>query len=591
MKELRYRILFLASWYPNRTNDMLGMFVRRKAEAVSNHCDVAVLFVTIDETLKCKNYEFESGYEKGIFTVRVYYKPVLSGLVKKIFKHARYLKGHYLGLNILKKEWGYYNFVHVNGTNKAGLIAFLLKKIKGTKYVISEYYRPEIRLLNNSTFLSKKVIRNAEFINADSSSTLNYLNKTGYSGDFSIIPEVVEILPQFKSFEKTNIDNINRAIHISNLAEGKNITDIIKAYSHIYNNLNKKNVEFHIVGTGEQKEMLIKLASDLGVLDKCIFFHGFVDEYKKIELLVNSDFHIINSDEDGFSVVTAESILYGIPVIVTKCGGPEDFVSEKVGLLINRRNPKELTDAILYMIDQSKYYNKKDIKKYGSSIFSREVISNQIYQLYKNYITYWKAGNTGSEIRVLPEWNVLDIGSGHQPNRRANVLVERYLSPTIHRTIQKVVHPDDKYLIVADAHFLPFKDKSFDFTIASHIAEHIDDPEKFCLELQRVSKSGYVETPGPLTEFMMPTPSHKWIVDKKNNAVRFRTNNYKKPFSQMFFRIFYLYSEENIKGGLNSSNKLLVMLNFIITKTWKILPKAYTIIRWDKELKAEVIKE
>ena len=33
--------------------------------------------------------------------------------------------------------------------------------------------------------------------------------------------------------------------------------------------------------------------------------------------------------------------------------------------------------------------------------------------------------------------------------------------------------------------------------IASHIAEHVDDPDAFCRELARASKAGYIETPSP----------------------------------------------------------------------------------------------
>ena len=597
MKELRHRILFLASWYPNRTNGVLGVFIRRKAEAVSQHCDVAVLFVTMDESLISNNYEFESGYEQGIFTVRVYFKPVSSGIIKKIYYNIRYLRGHFLGLQILKKDWGKFDLIHVNVVNRAGFIALLLKKLRGIKYVITEHSTPDISFLrgtSNSTripwkFLSKITVKNSEFINVDSKASLEYWKKAGFKGNYGIIRNIVEILPHFMSFNKTNIDNIKRAVHISILIERKNVADIIRSYARIYNDMNIKNIEFHIIGEGVQKEMLMKLAADLSVLDKCIFFHGFVDEYKKIELLVNSDFHILNSDEEGFSVVTAEAILYGVPVISTKCGGPEDFVPENVGLLINRRSPLELTDAILYMIHNSQNYDKKALQEFGKKMFSREVIGYQTYQIYQKHITSWKAGNTGSEIKVLPEWKVIDIGSGHQPNKRANVLVERYLSDTIHRTTQKVLHPPDKYLIVADAHYLPFKDKSFDFAIASHIAEHIDDPVKFCAEIQRVSKGGYIETPGPLTEFLMPTASHKWVVDKMGNKLQFRKNNYTKPFSRIFFRIFYLNSEGYMNDTLFSNNILLKLLNQLITKSWKYIPKAYSIIKWDEEIKIQTV--
>ena len=37
---------------------------------------------------------------------------------------------------------------------------------------------------------------------------------------------------------------------------------------------------------------------------------------------------------------------------------------------------------------------------------------------------------------------------------------------------------------------LTFRDKSFDFVIASHVLEYSADPENFLLELNRVAKVG-----------------------------------------------------------------------------------------------------
>ena len=599
MKELRYRILFLASWYPNRINNVLGIFVKRKAEALSKMCDISVLFVTIDESLKDKDYDIDTISENGVFTVKVYFKPVSTGLIKSIFYNIRYIKAHYLGLKTIRREWGSFDLIHVNVVNRAGFIALLLKKLRGIKYIITEHSTPDIKYLRGesrktripSKFLKKITVKNAEFINVDSSASLEYWKKAGIKGNYGIIQNVVEIMSEYSGYKKPVNDNVKRAVHISILIERKNVADIIRAYSHIYNDLGKKNIEFHIIGIGEQKIFLENLANELKVLNKCVFFHGFVDEKKKIELLVNSDFHIINSDEEGFSVVTAEAILYGIPVIATKCGGPEDFVPEKVGILINRRNIKELTDAILYMIDHSQDYDKNVLREYGKSRFSPEVICRNTYEVYKKYAIQWKAGNTSSDIKILPEWKVLDVGSGHQPNRRANVIIEKYIHETIHRTTQKIVIPVDKNLIVADAHFIPFKNKTFDFVIASHIGEHVDDPIKFCNELQRVAQRGYLETPGPLTEFMMPTKSHKWVVKKSGNKLIFRENKYYKPFSMTFFRIFYLNREGYVENTLFSNNISLKFLNQVLIKVWKFVPLAYTIIQWENEFKTELISE
>lgn len=597
MKDLRFRVLFLASWYPSRADKVLGMFVKRKAEAVSEKCDVAVLYVRMDESMRDKNYDLEYTEENYIYTVRIYFKPVGSGIIKKLFYNIRYIKSYLIGLKHIRKNWGKADLIHVNVVDRAGYVALALKFLKGIKYVITEHSTPDIKYLRGETRktqiplfpLKKIVFKNAEYINVDSSASLNYWKKAGLEGNFGIIENVVEVHPEFLNYQKIKTDNIKRAVHISVLIERKNVADIIRAYAHIYNHLNIKNIEFHIIGRGEQKEMLINLAEKLQVLNKCVFFHGFVSEKEKMELLLNSDFHILNSDEEGFSVVTAEAILYGIPVIATRCGGPEDFVPKEVGVLIDRRNIEQLIDAILFMINNSEKYDKTIMQEFGKNKFSPQIICQKTYDAYKLAATMWTAGNTSEKIFIDPNWKVLDVGSGHQPNRRANVIVERYLSETIHRTTQKVDIPRDKHLIVADAQFLPFKEKSFNYVIASHIAEHIDDPTKFCSELQRVSKAGYIETPGPVTEFLMPTKSHKWIVENEEKTLIFRLNNHKKPFSKLFFRIFYLNREDYVEDTLRSQNVLLKMINIILIKIWKYLPNTYTKLKWKDTIKTKTI--
>ena len=63
-------------------------------------------------------------------------------------------------------------------------------------------------------------------------------------------------------------------------------------------------------------------------------------------------------------------------------------------------------------------------------------------------------------LNIKPEWKVLDVGSGHQPNRRANVIIDKYTGDTIHRTTAKIEMPDDKYFILGDALFLHLLIKS-----------------------------------------------------------------------------------------------------------------------------------
>jgi uncharacterized protein YbaR (Trm112 family)/SAM-dependent methyltransferase len=110
---------------------------------------------------------------------------------------------------------------------------------------------------------------------------------------------------------------------------------------------------------------------------------------------------------------------------------------------------------------------------------------------------------------IRPGDTVLDIGSGNRPHPRADVLVERFFGDDTGRSGPAL---RDKSLVVGDAHRLPFGDQAFDFTIARHVIEHLDDPARFLAEIQRVSRAGYIEAPSEVSEKLHGYAFHKWFV-------------------------------------------------------------------------------
>src|SRR5438874_2310925 len=119
-------------------------------------------------------------------------------------------------------------------------------------------------------------------------------------------------------------------------------------------------------------------------------------------------------------------------------------------------------------------------------------------------------------MKIGPNDLVLDVGSGHNPNPRSDVLAARYVDDDTERGGSIRV---DRPLIVADGHNLPFKDKAFDYVIASHIIEHMEDPARFCSELSRVAKRGFVASPTELAEHLFYWSFHKWYVNKVGNKL------------------------------------------------------------------------
>ncbi|MBI3597170.1 MAG: class I SAM-dependent methyltransferase, partial [Nitrospirae bacterium] len=111
---------------------------------------------------------------------------------------------------------------------------------------------------------------------------------------------------------------------------------------------------------------------------------------------------------------------------------------------------------------------------------------------------------------IQPRDLVLEIGSGHNPYPRSDILCDKHLE-NLERG--SAIRTGGRPLVIADGESLPVPDKSFDFVICSHVLEHADDPEQFLRELSRVGKAGYIETPSEIWEALMePREYHRWFV-------------------------------------------------------------------------------
>jgi len=111
---------------------------------------------------------------------------------------------------------------------------------------------------------------------------------------------------------------------------------------------------------------------------------------------------------------------------------------------------------------------------------------------------------------------VLEVGSGGDPYPRANVLVDAYEET---RERHWVPLTSDRPTVLAFGENLPFKDKAFDYVIASHVLEHSKDPDKFISELQRVAKAGYIEVPDAFFERVNPYKDHRLEITNRNNKL------------------------------------------------------------------------
>ena len=147
--------------------------------------------------------------------------------------------------------------------------------------------------------------------------------------------------------------------------------------------------------------------------------------------------------------------------------------------------------------------------------------------------------NINKVIKENPKWKILDIGCGYRAHPYASVIAD----------VQDLSnHYEGKKFIKINEKKLPFKDKEFDFVIASHVIEHVEDFEFFINELERISSKGYIELPSRLGDnlvFENKTDHIWWFVydDINNKLLASKRNQLVEPFltvstAKLFEKIF-----------------------------------------------------
>ncbi|HET6243566.1 MAG: glycosyltransferase [Bacteroidetes bacterium] len=585
-----YKILFLCKWYPNRGNLCNGIFIKKHAEAIAKHAKVSVIYIGADDQMRNPMYEIENTIEGNLNVIRVYYKnsDFGNGIIGKSVKAFRYFKAFYTALKIYSKENGRPHVIHVNVLTRPAIAALILKKLKNIPYIITEHWTGYMAEHAEYSGLLKRIstqltVKNAAAVTTVSEVLSKSMQTCGLKGNYITIPNIVEV--QKIPFGKNSIPT---AINVSDMVdEMKNISGIIKAMPEVIKEFPELRLE--LIGEGPDRQALEQLALNLNLLNKNVFFFNQLAHEQVLKRIAVASFLIVNSHYESFSVVAAEALACGTPVLSTQCGGPEEFINEDCGILIKPGDLNELIWGIKTMVLTCKNYTLENLQKKAGEKFSPSIVSSQFLELYQKYAVVWKVGNSEKKLIIDPLWTVLDVGSGNRPNERANVLLEKELGETIHRSGEVALIPEGKKLVQGDALAMPFEKDEFDFVIASHIAEHIEDPEKFCKELSRVGRMGYVETPGKLSELFFNEPFHKWIVYKKGDVLVFKEKTGFKCFSEFFYRFYYLNETRVGHKPLYSKSFFMILIVNLLRKSWKHLPATYTKYAWKGNIQYRII--
>src|SRR6185437_8072081 len=84
--------------------------------------------------------------------------------------------------------------------------------------------------------------------------------------------------------------------------------------------------------------------------DSGIILTGEVDVAALADAYLSHDVLIVSSQQEGYGLVVAEALHAGLPVVSTRCGGPEAIIRDSGGGVLVTHNARALADAVLALL-------------------------------------------------------------------------------------------------------------------------------------------------------------------------------------------------------------------------------------------------
>lgn len=368
-------IMIIARGYPSKKYKGNGIFEFDQAKALAKmNNNVFYAAVDVRSIRRWRKWGIE--YKK-IDNVHVYAINIPCGRIPRYILH----KISELGLMFLYKKilfnHGKPDILHAHFTS-LGYISIGLKKKTNIPLIVTEHSSAI-----NKKNIDKKTysIANATYSNANAviavSQSLGHVIREQFGINTIYVPNMVDVNIFYFWPEKK--DNKFNFVSTGNLIEIKRMDLTIEAFYRAFKNNN--NVSLTIFGGGSERQNLenlireYKLNSKVKLMGECS--RDIIGNFYR-----NADCFALASQSETFGVAYIEALAAGIPVIATKCGGPEGFVNEKNGVLIPVNDVESLKDAMIYMYDNSFKYDREKISLDIVKQYSPKAISEKLIDIY-----------------------------------------------------------------------------------------------------------------------------------------------------------------------------------------------------------------
>ncbi|MBM3778753.1 MAG: glycosyltransferase family 4 protein [Acidimicrobiia bacterium] len=381
-------VLLLPATYPRSYKPLSGIFYRDQARALHRN---GVRVGVIDPAPRAlrsitkggvgrHRFQVEEVDDEGIPVVRAndWCLPKVPRLFARQFlSRAPQLLDHYT------RRFGRPDIVHAHEILWGGVAARAAWQQTGVPYVVTEH-SGEYGMAGIAPWKSpyvRSVMRDASAMIGVSAALLATLDTIGPMVAPAVVPNVVDT-GFFRPTEDRPADGPYRFVSIAFQLRDKGVDTLLRAFAAAFPH--PSGVLLDLGGAGRDQPAFETLARELGIRERVRWLGALTREQVR-DALQRADGFALCSRYETFGVTLVEAMAAGLPVVATRCGGPQDFVHDGVGRLVAVDDDKGAAAAMQALVHDRAAWRAQApaIRRFAVERFGEAAVVERLRTVYE----------------------------------------------------------------------------------------------------------------------------------------------------------------------------------------------------------------
>ncbi len=390
----------MPSWYPNKKYAS-GSFFKEQAAFLNTHgFEVKVLMA---EELHTKSYVFQKlkrvfqGKHNSLSTDFLIQKPEAYSfpvIIQKSWSDEKKLnemdKAYLTAFKrLIKKLHWFPDIIHIQSMYKYGVSSYLIAEVYNIPLVVIEHspfklkrykkvYQERIKKIFE---ISRKIAGVSHFHKA-------CLSMVNTNKDVEVVWNLMdERMFSYPTYLKSDdLFIITTILRASSVKDPITFFDAILKFMELYDRA--RPLEVHVVGLSSLDELTKMKDIDENFISKyeklhhILKFHSWLDRDNIKKLHQKSSVFVSTSIDEPYGVAVREAMLCGLPVISTRSGGPEDTITEDVGVLVEIGDVESIAMNLQAIYDRTLHFNAKQLRNRVISQSGRNAFLKRMEEFY-----------------------------------------------------------------------------------------------------------------------------------------------------------------------------------------------------------------